>query len=322
MRRFSKLLALRAEIYTKIRSFFAARNVLEVETPLLLPGTNPAPYLDSFVCDGLYLQTSPEIGMKSLLALGSGDIYQLCKAFRKNELGRLHNPEFTILEWYRLNFDHHQLMDEVEKLIVLLLKTETAARYTYEEVYEKFVHLNPHEASLEEIKFIAQKNGLVVTGLEDDRNTWIQLLFTTLVEPNLEQNRPVFIYDFPHTQAMLARIRSGKLAIASRFELYYRGIELANGFHELNNPEEQLRRFNNDLARREALGLSAVEIDHQFISLLSQLPDCSGVALGIDRLILLSSNCQSLDKLIPFSAPSSLRGVRLASDAAIHKHVC
>ena len=317
MCRISELLTLRAGAYAKIRNFFAERGVLEVETPLLLPGTNPAPHLDSFVCDGLYLQTSPETAMKSLLAQGSGDIYQLCKAFRKNELGRLHNPEFTMLEWYRLGFDHHKLMDEVEELVVLLLKTKTAARYTYEEVYREWVHLNPHEASLEEVKQIAQKNGITVTGLEDDKDSWIQLLFTELVEPNLEQDRPVFIYDFPSSQAMLARVRSeirrlirrmteGEVAkvrevgIASRFELYYRGMELANGFHELNDPEEQLRRFNNDLAKRKALGIPTVAMDHQFISLLSQLPDCSGVALGIDRLLLLGSNCRSLDELILF----------------------
>ena len=296
--RLSELLELRAKVYGKIRNFFAEHNVLEVETPLLLPGTNPAPYLDSFVCDGLYLQTSPEMGMKSLLALGSGDIYQLCKAFRKNEWGRLHHPEFTILEWYRLNFDHHKLMDEVEELIRLLLKTTTAARYPYEEVYKKFIGLNPHATSLEELKFVAQKNELTVTGLEDDQDTWTQLLFTTLVEPNLEQNRPIFIYDFPAAQAMLARTHPDKPEMASRFELYYRGIELANGFHELNNLAEQLKRFNNDLARRQALGIPPVDLNPQFISLLSQLPDCSGVALGIDRLILLSSHCQSLDEII------------------------
>jgi lysyl-tRNA synthetase class 2 len=214
-------------------------------------------------------------------------------------MGRLHNPEFTMLEWYRLGFDHHKLMDEVEELIILLLKTKTAARYTYEEVYKKFVDLNPHKASLEELKFTAQKNKLTVAGLEDDRDTWVQLLFAMLVEPNLEQDCPVFIYDFPQSQAMLARISSNKPAVAARFELYYRGIELANGFHELNNSEEQLKRFNNDLARRKALGMPPVNIDHQFIGLLSQLPDCSGVALGVDRLILLSGNCQSLDELIP-----------------------
>jgi lysyl-tRNA synthetase class 2 len=190
-------------------------------------------------------------------------------------------------------------MDEVEELIVLLLKTKTAARYTYEEVYKKFVHLNPHQASLEEVKFTAQKNGLAVTGVKNDKDTWIQLLFTMLVEPNLEQKYPVFIYDFPYSQAMLARIRSGKPAIASRFELYYRGIELANGFHELNNSEEQIDRFNHDLAKRKTFGIPTVNIDRQFISLLERLPDCSGVALGIDRLLLLISNCQSLDELMP-----------------------
>ncbi len=297
---FSNSLELRAQIYNYIRFFFLQRKVLEVETPLLLSEANPSPYLDNFSCDNLYLQTSPEIAMKYLLARGSGDIYQLCKAFRKNERGRIHNPEFTILEWYRINFDHHKLMDEVEELIKPLLKSEIAARYTYQEVCEKFMGINPHETSLKEIKFTAKKNNITIQELENDEDSWMQLLFTHLVEPQLPWDMPIFVYDFPVNQAMLARIHQNKYPLASRFELYYRGIELANGFHELNDAKEHSKRFTQDLVKRKNLKLPPVNISDQFISTVAKLPNCSGVAMGIDRLILLIANAKSLDEIMPF----------------------
>lgn len=291
---------LRAKILTKIRSFFALHQVLEVETPLLLPATNPAPHLDSFNCDNLYLQTSPEFAMKRLLAAASGDIYQLCKAFRKEEAGRLHNPEFTILEWYRINFDHHDLMDEVDDLLTLVAGFSRAIRYTYHEICEKVLDFNPHQITLKQLKQVAKKNDLLIPGVENNLDSWLQLLFTHLIEPKLNTNAPVFIYDFPASQAMLARIRNEKFKVASRFEVYYQGVELANGFHELDDPKEQRRRFNYDLARRRKLNLPPLTLDEKFLTALSNLPNCSGVALGIDRLLLLIDKATSLDEVLSF----------------------
>lgn len=288
-------LVLRAEVLTKIRAFFAEREVLEVETPLLEPTTNPAPFLNNFICDNLYLQTSPELAMKKLLASGSDDIYQICKAFRKGEKGRLHNPEFTILEWYRVNFDHHDLMKEMEDFLISIAGFPKAMYYTYQEICKKFLGINPHQSTLEQLKSIAEKNNLNVSGLEDDVDTWLQLLFTHLIEPNLGLEQPTLIYDFPIEQAMLAKISNG---VASRFEVYYRGVELANGFHELNDAKEQRQRFNQDSNKRKKMGLPIIPLDEEFLTLLPKLPNCAGVALGIDRLLLLLTKGNSLNEAL------------------------
>lgn len=293
----------RAETLTKIRNFFAARNVIEVETPLLSHATNPAPHLDSFCLDNLYLQTSPEFAMKRLLAAGSGDIYQICKAFRKNEIGRFHNPEFTILEWYRLGFNHHDLMDEVNDFLKTTINVSESKRFTYKEIFAEFLQINPHASVLDQLKAAAQKNNLSATNLSDDYDTWLQLLFTHLIEPKLGQEYPVFVYDFPASQAMLAKVRAEEPKVASRFEVYFKGIELANGFHELSDTKEQRKRFSHDLAMRQELKLPQIPLDENFLLALPKLPDCSGVALGIDRLLLLAANANFLNEILcyPFS---------------------
>lgn len=234
--------------------------------------------------------------MKKLLAKGSGDIYQICKAFRKEEYGRLHNPEFTILEWYRINFNHHDLMDEMDELLKHIINTPKAERYTYKTVCEKFLEINPHKCCLKDLKNTAQKSNILTSQMKDDFDEWLQLLFTHLVEPQLGLNKPAFIYDFPKSQAMLAKVRDND--VASRFEVYYKGVELANGFHELNDPAEQKRRFEEDLKKRKKLNLSPIPIDEEFLSLLKNLPNCSGVALGVDRLILLASEKKSLNQIL------------------------
>ena len=294
---------LRAETFTKIRNFFATRNVIEVETPLLSHATNPAPHLNSFCLDNLYLQTSPEFAMKRLLATGSGDIYQICKAFRKDEIGRFHNPEFTILEWYRLGFNHHDLMAEVNEFLKVTINAPESKRFTYKEIFEEFLKINPHTNNLDQLKAAAQKNNLSVANLSDDYDTWLQLLFTHLIEPKLGQEYPVFVYDFPASQAMLAKVRAEEPIVASRFEVYFKGIELANGFHELNDAKEQRKRFVQDLAARQELKLPQIPLDENFLAALPKLPDCSGVALGIDRLLLLAANVTSLNEILcyPFN---------------------
>lgn len=293
---------LRAKVLAKIRNFFATRNVTEVETPILSHAANPSPYLNSFCSNDLYLQTSPEFAMKRLLAAGSGDIYQICKAFRKDELGRLHNPEFTILEWYRIGFNHHDLMHEVSDLLKFVLNINKTESFSYEQIFIKILHLNPHTSSLGELKAVAKFNNLKIHDLtqylDQDYDTWLQILFTHLIEPKIGLEFPIFIYDFPESQAMLARVRNENPKVASRFEVYFQGIELANGFHELNDVIIQRARFIQDLEARKNLNLSPVPLDENFLAALSKLPDCSGVALGVDRLLLLAAKYNSLDNVL------------------------
>lgn len=294
---------LRAKALAQIRNFFSIRSVVEVETPLLSRSTNPSPYLNSFHVDGLYLQTSPEFAMKRLLAAGSGDIYQICKAFRGDEIGRLHNPEFTILEWYRIGFNHHDLMDEMNEFLKTIINTLDSKRFTYKEAFEKYLKINPYICNIESLKSVAKNNNLSACNLSDDCDTWLQLLFTHLIEPKLGAECPIFIYDFPESQSMLARVRDESPNVASRFEVYFKGVELANGFHELSDAKEQRKRFEHDLSKRQELNLQQVPIDENFLAVLSNLPDCSGVALGIDRLLLLCANASSLNEVLcyPFS---------------------
>ena len=305
-------LRLRANILQRIRQFFDARHILEVETPLLSQATVTSKYLHSFQSDyclanpeqkqTLYLQTSPEFAMKRLLAADSGPIYQLCKAFRnQGESGRHHNPEFTILEWYRPGFNHHELMDEVEALLKKILACPAAQRFTYCEIFQQFLHIDPHQASITQLKQTATHFKLHTENLAlMERDDWLDLLMTHLIEPNLPPH-PVFIYDFPASQAALARIRPGNPAVAERFEVYVQGLELANGFHELSSSSEQRQRFNNDLTQRKKAGIPAVPLDENLLAALAHgLPDCAGVALGVDRLILLAAKERAIDDVLAF----------------------
>jgi lysyl-tRNA synthetase class 2 len=299
-------LRMRADITARIRDFFKKRNVLEVETPLIAATTVTDPHIASIPVlhskDKIfYLQTSPEYAMKRLLAAGSGSIFQLCKSFRQDEVGRLHNPEFTMLEWYRVGFDHHALMDEMQdffKEVFAILKTD---RFTVAEVFETYVGINPHVASLSELKHAAKKNGIEVD-IPDEKNTYLDILFTHIIEPKLGNEYPVFIYDYPISQAALAKIREENIPVASRFEVYYKGIELANGFHELQNAEEQRMRIEKDLQYRALHHMEAVPVDELLLSALrSGLPDCSGVAMGVDRLIMLILGYEKIANVVSFS---------------------
>lgn len=290
----------RAKIIGKIRRFFANRNVLEVETPSLYTVPASDPHLYSLHCDihqpggefanTLYLQTSPEFAMKRLLAAGSGSIYQLCKAFRDEEQGQHHHVEFTMLEWYRVNWDDRQLMNEVDELLQMVLRTKPAIRYTYQQLFERYCQFNPHQASIDDLKACAKQNHLDLAVHIHDKDTWLHLIMTHVIEPHLQhETTPVMIMDFPASQAALARLKPDAPTIACRFEVYVQGIELANGFYELCDAKEQLRRFENDNKKRQQLGFATVPIDYQLIAALEHgLPDCAGVALGIDRLIMLA----------------------------------
>lgn len=308
---FSKLRA-RADVLASIRDFFYQRQVLEVDTPAMSKAAVTDIHLHTFSTEllnpgydkgeKLYLQTSPEFHMKRLLAAGSGCIYQMSKSFRNEEAGRYHNPEFTMLEWYRVGFDHFQLMDEMSDLLTQVLQSGKEQRFTYQSAFQQFLHLDPLTASLDELKNAAKPLGVFdVLADETDRDTILQLLFCVGVESQIGHKVPCFIYDFPASQAALARISPVDNRVAERFEVYFKGIELANGFHELADAEEQLSRFRADNQKRESMGLSASPIDMNLINALEAgFPDCAGVALGIDRLIMLATNSTRLSDVLAF----------------------
>lgn len=304
------MLRLRARTLDRVRAFFAGRGVLEVETPALSAAATTDPHIESFATAyrgpgrapaPLYLHTSPEFPMKRLLAAGSGPIYQICKVFRQGECGRLHNPEFTLLEWYRPGFDHRRLMDEVEALVLPILGRPAAERLSYAEAFARHLDLDPHRADAATLAACAARHGIAVDGLGADRDGWLALLLTHLVEPHLGRGRPTFLYDYPASQAALARVRAGEPPLAERFELYVDGVELANGFHELADAAEQRRRFAADREARRAAGLPLVPMDEHLLAALAHgLPDCAGVALGFDRLLMLAAGVEEIGRVVAF----------------------
>ena len=309
------VLRLRARILEGLRAFFSARGVLEVETPILSTAAATDQHLDSFeTCytgpgapNGipLYLHTSPEFFMKRLLAAGSGPIYQLGRVFRQGEAGRRHNPEFTLLEWYRPGLDHFALMDELEALVAPILAARLnapAERLSYREAFLRHAGIDPHLASLDELRVCAAHWG-VQHDLGSERDAWLDLILTHTVEPQLGRGRLTFLYAYPASQASLARLAKdvSGTPVAERFELYCEGVELANGFHELADAGEQRRRFDADNAARVVHGLPPMPLDEHLLAALAHgLPDCAGVALGLDRLVMLAAGAPSLDGVLAF----------------------
>jgi lysyl-tRNA synthetase class 2 len=303
----------RARILQQIRAFFAARGVWEVETPTLSVAALSSPAIDSFVTRytgpghaagvNLYLHTSPEFPMKRLLAAGSGPIYQLGKVFRQGEAGRRHNPEFTLLEWYRPGLDHHALMDEVEALVAPILGLAgRAQRLSYGEAFLRFAAVDPFDAPIAELRATARRLGIEGFDAGEERDGWLDLLLSHSIEPHLGREGLCFLTDYPASQAALARLRPDNPAVAERFELYYRGVELANGFHELGGGTEQRRRFESELAQRAAQGRESPPLDERLLAALEAgLPDCAGVALGVDRLVMLALGARSLEEVIAFT---------------------
>jgi lysyl-tRNA synthetase class 2 len=293
----------RAALYQDVRSFFVKRSVLEVETPLLCAYGVTDPYIESFRSGDYYLQTSPEYAMKRLLAEGAGPIYQICKAFRQEEAGHQHNPEFSMLEWYRPGFDHHDLMDELDLLLQATIQSKPAIKKSYCAVFQKHLAINPHTATMGELASVAHSAGLNIsdTGLIKNKDTWLQLLMSHSIEKHLGLDAPCFIYDYPASQAALSKISKNTLPVAERFELYINGLELANGFHELTDAKEQKRRFIANQKQRQKEGLPTMAIDPHFIKALEAgLPDCAGVALGLDRLLMLKMGVQDIGAVLCF----------------------
>ncbi len=309
-------LRLRARILREVRAFFEARGVLEVETPYLSVAAATEPHLYSLrvAPDGpgsrrRYLHTSPEFPMKRLLAAGAGPIFQICRVFREGEAGALHNPEFTLLEWYRPGWDHHALMQELAELAGAVIASRRPLgepeRVTYREAFERHAGIDPLRVGPAELLGRARALGLAPPpGLgerADDRDALLDLLSSHLVQPRLGIGRPCLLYDYPASQAALARVRAGDPPVAERFELFVDGIELANGFHELTDAGEQGRRFAAENERRRAAGHAPVPIDERFLAALEAgVPDCAGVALGLDRLIMLAAGAGRIDEVLAF----------------------
>jgi elongation factor P--(R)-beta-lysine ligase len=300
-----EILRQRAQILIKIREFFNQRNYLEVETPALARFGVTDVYLDNikatFRGQNYCLQTSPEYHMKRLLAAGSGPIYQLARAYRDDELGRWHNPEFTMLEWYQLGIDHHALMEEMDDLLQLVLCCPPLIKKTYREVFLEICNLDPFLAKLGELQQTLETYNLdnVLSKNEQDRDQYLFLLMSHVVEPAFANNNtPLAIYNFPPSQAALSKVNKG---VAERFEIYHRGIELANGFHELTDAEIQLARFSQDRILRQQKGLPSSMPDEFLLDALAYgLPPCSGVALGVDRLVALALHQNGLSNVLAF----------------------
>jgi lysyl-tRNA synthetase class 2 len=304
-------LRLRATMLTTARAFFAARGVLEVETPILSAAAVSDPQIESLTTQiaGLagsrYLCPSPEYAMKRLLAAGCGDIYQICKVFRDAERGRWHNPEFTVIEWYRVGLDDTALMREVEALVAELLAPvrpmAPAECLSYSEALRRHAGVDAFDSTEDELQDAARRHGIECDA-KLDRDAKLDLLMGLIVGPRLGRDRPCFVCDYPATQAALARLKPGLPRVAARFELYLDGLELANGFHELAQAQEQRARFTHELALRAARGQVQAPLDEHFLAALqSGLPDCAGVALGFDRLVAIAQGTGKLADAMAFS---------------------
>lgn len=300
-----EILRQRAALMMKIRQFFNQRQYLEVETPVMGHYGITDVYLNNVTASCLgqktYLQTSPEYPMKRLLAAGSGSIFQIARVFRDDELGRWHNPEFSLLEWYQLDIDHHALMVEVGELLQLILDCGPLEARSYRDVFMSIIQCDPLMASLEDLRAVLKQYNLdqVLSPDETDRDQFLFLIMTHLIEPALKKElNPIAIFGYPATQAALAIVDEG---VASRFEVYYRGIELANGFQELTDRTMQQQRFEADKVLRQRKCLPDVEIDPLFLDALSAgLPACSGVALGLDRLFMFAMQQSTISDVVAF----------------------
>lgn len=306
------MLRLRADLLQRTRQFFAERGLLEVETPALSMAAATDLHIDSLVAQSAggelrgWLHTSPEFPMKRLLAAGAGDIWQIARVFRSGEAGRRHNPEFTLIEWYRVGWDADRLMDEVGELLRALaaglLEPGEERRLSYREAFRRHAGLDPFTAAGPDIAAALAARGVAVpAGLAADRDACLDLALAALVEPGLDPSRPTFIYDFPASHAALARIRPGDPPVAERFELFFGGMEIANGFHELLDPVEQAARFSADLGARRARDLAEPPMDRRLLDALAHgLPDCAGVALGFDRLVMALAGASHIDEVLAF----------------------
>lgn len=303
----------RAGLYELIRRFFAERGVLEVETPILSSSANTDPNIESFsaqfsghVDAGArvrWLRTSSEFAQKRLLVAGVGDCYELGRVFRNGEAGRRHNPEFTMLEWYRVGWNHLQLIDETIALVRAALasigKTADIHKCTYRELFAGSVGIDP--LTVDAAQLSRALSGVRVSADSLGRDDELDLLLTHKIQATFPVDRITVVYDYPASQCALAKIRAGVPPVAERFELYLGQHELANGYHELTDAQEQRARFERDNARRALRGLAELPIDANLLAALEQgMPDCAGVALGIERLLMAMIGSDNIRDVLAF----------------------
>jgi len=306
----------RAKILRDIREYFFAHNIIEVETPLLSAAATVDPHIQSFCTDFLptgqlsrrfFLNTSPEFPMKRLLAAGMSDIYSLGHVFRNDEIGERHNPEFTMLEWYRLGIDHHQLMESITTLLQTVCQYELLGKYSYKQLFNDYFSVDPHTAPTLSIEKLVGK--YINESIQDlTRNDCLDLLFSHIIEPELGVNnhktlQGVFVYDYPESMSALSKVIVNEEGqrVAARFELFVNGLELANGYLELTDSLEQVQRFNEDVKTRKKLNLHVYPYDKALIEALEHgLPTCSGVALGVDRLHMLLIGSHDIKDVLAF----------------------
>ena len=306
-------LRLRAQLYALIREFFAQRDVLEVETPILTAAANTDPNISSFSTNfsghvdagsrERWLRTSAEFPMKRLLAAGVGDCYELGRVFRNGEAGGRHNPEFTMLEWYRVGWDHRRLALETVELVrgalALVGKQVEIVEYSYRDLFIANAQVDPFRSSV--VQLIAALGELLVDPKHMTRDDWLDLLVTHRIQPTLPRDQLTLVRDWPASQCALARIRPGDPPLAERFELYLGSLELANGYHELIDADEQHQRFENDNRRRRERGLRELPIDKNLCDAMRDgMPDCAGVALGIERLMMVMTDTGVIGDVLTF----------------------
>lgn len=301
----------RAQLMAQIRQFFAERQVLEVQTPLMSQAGNTDVFVPSISTNVTvqdkpqthYLHTSPEFAMKRMLASWKVAIYQICPVFRDNEVGSRHNSEFTMLEWYRPGFDLEALAAELSGLLTAVYgQPQTLVEYSYSQAFMDYVGLNPLTASLESLIEVAAEHGFAGLDLGEDRQGWLDVLFSHLVEPNLGFQSPTLITDYPPATAALAKVEKDETGndVAKRFELYINGIEIANAYDELADGAALQARFEADNEERARRGLPIMPIDEHLVAACDHLPACSGIALGVDRLLMVVTEAKSIDEVIGF----------------------
>lgn len=300
----------RAKLYATIRQFFASRDVLEVQTPILSQAGNTDVFLQSVSANVIvqdrpqtyYLHTSPEFAMKRLLATWQVPMYQICPVFRDNEVGSRHNIEFTMLEWYRPDWTLEQLTSELNDLLSTVFGYAVIFdHYRYVDAFMDFVKIHPLTASCDTLKAIAMDNGIHID-MGDDHQGWLDILFSHLVEPNLGKDLPTIIYDYPVATASLAKIATDKDGnqVARRFELYINGLELANAYDELADGQALRLRFTQDNSERKKRGLPLMPMDEYLLSACDDLPACSGIAVGLDRLLMCVTGINKIEEVVSF----------------------
>ncbi len=307
-----KTIRLRAKLYALIRRFFAERDVIEVETPILSAAANTDLNIQSFGTRfsghtdagnaQRWVRTSSEFAQKRLLAEGVGDNYELGRVFRDGEAGRRHNPEFTMLEWYRVGWDYRRLSAEVVELVQAALslvdRRAELVEFSYRDLFVSAIGLDPFKATDGQVRKALGDVRIDATNLK--RDDWLDLLLTHCIQPLFPEDRITVVYDYPASQCALARIRDGDPPVAERFEAYL-GQELANGYHELTDAAEQRARFERDNARRRSRGEPEMPIDENLLAALEKgIPDCAGVALGIERLLMAMTGADDIRDVLAF----------------------